>query len=109
MLTKAEKKEREKELEQKAILRDIKKEKKEKELRIALEEGNDRLEFAEEYLKNHTFLSTKRLSILYESLEKNDGKPSRSNVWYFGAILRSFREKGLIEKYNNKQYKKIEA
>lgn len=104
MLTKAEKEKREKVLEQKAILRELNKEKKEKELRIALEEGNKRLEFAEDYLKNHTFLSTKKLTTLYEELGKNDGEPSRSNVWHFGAILRSFKEKGLIFKYNGRQY-----
>lgn len=111
MLTKAEKEKRGKALERKAIEREIKKEKKENDLRIALEEGNKRLEFAEDYLKNHTFLSAKRLTVLYEGLGQKDGKPSRSNVWFFGAILRDFREKGLIFKYNGRQYRKagIEA
>lgn len=88
-------------------LSEAEREKKEKDLEIALEERSKRLEFAEDFLERHTYLSTKRMTTIYEGLRKNDGQPSRSNVWHFGAILKGFRERGLIEKYNNSQYKKI--
>lgn len=88
-------------------LSEAEREKKEKDLKIALGERNRRLEFAENYLENHIYLSTKKLTTLYEGLGQRDGKPSRSNVWHFGAILKGFREKGLIEKYNNRQFKKV--
>ena len=67
---------------------------------------NSELAFAEEWLKTHQYLSSKKLAQQYNKCKKGE-KPSRSSTCVFGQILRRFREKGLVEKWNSYQYKKI--
>lgn len=106
MLTKAEKEKREKALEKKAIERKIKKEKKEQLLEIALEERNKLLEFTEKYLEPDNFISSRRLAIAFEGTVMRE-QPTKRLACQFGQILRSFKGKGVLEKYNNQQYRVI--
>ena len=70
------------------------------------EKRSELLEFAEEYLENHTFINSKSLAIAFNNSSRAE-QPPRGQVNRFGQILRTFSDNGLIEKYNNRQYIKI--
>lgn len=65
-----------------------------------------RVEFANDFLKDHTFINSRSLAIAYNNSHRTE-RPSPKQVHEFAQILGKFREKGVIEKYNNRQFKKV--
>ncbi len=64
------------------------------------------LEFAKEYLKSNTFISSRNLAIRYGKYGTR-GIPSRSMIWRFSRVLQILRDDGVIERYNSRVHKKI--
>lgn len=69
-------------------------------------EKSELLKFAEKYIQSHAYINSRNMAREYESVG-NRGQPSQSLTYRFAQVLRKLIEKGLIEKYNNRQYKKI--
>ena len=74
--------------------------------KIIAGEKSELMEFAEEYIQSHAYINSRSMAREYEGIN-NRGQPSLSLTYRFAQVLRKLIEKGLIEKYNNRQYKKI--
>ena len=74
--------------------------------RIIIAEKSELMEFAEKYIQSHTYINSRNMAREYENIGNRE-YPSKSLIYRFAQIIRKLIEKGLIEKYNNKQYKKI--
>lgn len=75
---------------------------------IITEEKSELLEFADKYIQSHTYVNSRSMAREYENIS-NRGQPSNSSIYGFAQILGKLRKKGVIEKYNNRQYKRIEV
>ena len=64
------------------------------------------MDFAEKFIEQSTFVSSRRLATAFEGTVMRE-QPTKSLVYQFAQVLRKLIEKGLIEKYNNRQYRVI--
>ena len=65
----------------------------------------DMVQFVKEYLKDHYYLSSKKLAIEYEGCKSHE-HPTRNCVWRFGGILSDLAKLGVVEKFNARSYRK---
>lgn len=64
---------------------------------------NELNNFAIDYIINHTYLNSRALAINYTSTLKN--KTPKSLTYKFARVILQLKKNGIIEKYNNSQYK----
>ena len=64
------------------------------------------IDFTEKFIEQSTFVSSRRLAIAFEGTVMRE-QPTRRLVYRFGQVLRHFKDKGILEKYNNQQYRVI--
>lgn len=64
-------------------------------------------EFAEAYVKEHTYFNSRAIAKEFSNLRHNTN-PDKKLTWSIGQVLRVLRVNGEIEKYNARQWIKIE-
>lgn len=67
-----------------------------------------REDFTMDYIKNHTFINSRDLASGYDNTSIGRGhRPPRGLVCQFGATLRLLADKGIVKRYNTRQYIKV--
>jgi hypothetical protein len=78
--------------------------------RISMATIIDREVFTMDYIQNCTFFNSRDLANVYDNgAIKRGYRPPRGLVCQFGQTLRFLVDKGIVKKYNNRQYVKVEV